>query len=98
VFPELEDARALAWNRLVEGEYEERVVAPGGRVSSSVVPELEVHVLPRERWSPGSKLEIYWRGELRPRLVGERLRAALSEARAERLAARLRELGVDPDE
>jgi Uma2 family endonuclease len=104
-FPELEDARALTWLRLAGGEYEERIVAPGGRVRSERVPELELEVLPRERWTPGYKIDIYYRGELRPRLVGERARAEQEKARAEqekaraeRLAERLRALGIGADD
>lgn len=104
VFPELEDARALTWHRLVDGQYQEQAVAPGGRVMSSAVPGLELVVLPRERWASGYKLEVYYGGELRPRLAGERERAQKEKARAEkekeradRLAERLRALGIDPD-
>lgn len=111
-FPEVDDPRALTWCRLRDGEYEEHVVGSGGIVRSEAVPGLELRVLPRERWEPGHKIELWYRGELRPRLAGERARAQEARARAdeeraradeeraraERLAAHLRELGVDPDE
>ena len=118
VFPELEDARALTWLRLVDSEYQEFAVAPGASVTSQTVPGLELRVRPRSQWTKGDKLEIFYKGELRPRLMGERERANLERERAsqeqeranqerdradqerdraERLAARLRELGLDPD-
>ena len=111
IFPELEDARALTWLRLVGSEYQEISVAPGASVTSETVPGLELRVRPRAQWSNGDKLEVFYRGELRPRLLGERERANQERDRAnqerdranqerdraERLAARLRELGLDPD-
>jgi Uma2 family endonuclease len=111
VFPEVDDARGLTWFRFVDGEYAEEVIAPGASVRSSSVPGLELQVRPRDAWEPGYKLEVLYRGELRPRLVDERARAERERARAEReraraerqkaradaLEARLRELGVDPD-
>jgi Uma2 family endonuclease len=111
VFPELDDARALTWLRLVDSEYQEFAVAPGASVISQTVPGLELRVRPKAQWTKGDKLEIYYKGEHRPRLVGERERANLERDRAnqerdranqerdraERLAARLRELGLDPD-
>ena len=105
VFPEVDDPRALTWCRLVDGEYEEHIVGPGASVRSLSVPGLKLTVLPRERWEAGYKIEIAYRGVVRPRLAGERARAEQEKARAEqekaradRLAARLRELGIDPDE
>ena len=85
VFPEVDDPRALVWYRLPEGElaYEEHVVGPGGGVRSERVPGLELRVLPRERWTPGYKVDVYYQGELRPRLLGERERAEHERARAE---------------
>lgn len=103
LFPEVGDARALIWCQLIDGEYQEHAVAPGGSVASRKVSGLELRVLPREAWKPGYKVDFYFRGELRPRLSAERARAEQEKARAEqekaraeRLAARLRELGVDP--
>lgn len=87
-FPEVDDPRALTWHRFVDGQYEEHVVAPGGRVQSWTVPGLELVVLPRDRWEPGSKLDVHFRGELRPRLAGERARAEQERARAEQEKAR----------
>ncbi|MBX3270796.1 MAG: Uma2 family endonuclease [Sandaracinaceae bacterium] len=85
-FPELEDPRALVFCRLPDGEleYEEHVVGPGGSVRSEAVPGLELRVLPREQWTAGYKLDVYFRGELRPRLLGERERAGRERERAER--------------
>lgn len=125
LFPDLDDSRALTWCRLVGDQYEEHAVAPGGRVFSESVPGLELRVLPRERWTPGYKVDVYHQGVLRPRLAGERQRAEserqraeaehqraeaerqraeaehkraeAERERAERLAARLRELGIDPE-
>ncbi|MBM4398574.1 MAG: hypothetical protein FJ087_23175 [Deltaproteobacteria bacterium] len=89
LFPDLEDPRALTWYRLVEeGRYEEQIVAPGGRVSSRAVPELELRVLPRDRWSPGYKVDIYYRGELRPRMAAVLQRAGEEKARADEEKAR----------
>lgn len=111
-FPELEDARALTFCRLVDGEYQEHVLGPGASVASASVPGLELRVLPREGWREGHKVDVYYRGQLRPRLAAERERAEQERERAEqereraeqereraeRLAARLRALGVEPDE
>ncbi len=118
IFPDLDDPRALTWCRLVDQQYEEHAIAPGGSVASRAVPGLELRVLPRDQWRAGHKLEVYYQGVHRPRLAGERERAeqARQQAeqereraqqereraqqereRAERLAARLRELGLDPD-
>jgi Uma2 family endonuclease len=97
VFPELDDARALTWLRLVDGEYVQEVIAPGASACSSTVPGLELRVRPRDGWAPGYKIDVLYRGEPRPRLAAERARAEREKARADALEARLRELGVDPD-
>lgn len=104
VFPEMDDARALTFYRLVDGQYTEQVIVPGGCAESAAVPGLSLRVLPRERWSAGYKLDVFYRGELRPRLAAERRRAEQEKQRAEqekqradRLAERLRALGVDPE-
>jgi len=139
LFPDLDDARAVSWCQLIDGRYEEHAVAPGGRVRSTSIPGLELRVLPRDQWTPGYKVEVYYQGELRPRLEGERRRAEqerrraenekqraeaekqraeaekqrasaqelranteeqranAERLRAEKLAARLRELGLDPE-
>lgn len=112
VFPDVEDARALTWFRLVDDEYVEEVIAPGASACSSMVPGLELRVRPREVWAPGYKIDVLYRGELRPRLAVERARADQAEARADQaearadqekaradaLEARVRELGLsDPD-
>jgi len=88
VFPDLDDPRALTWCRLRDGRYEEQVVVPGGRVTSETVPGLDLLVLPRERWARGHKIDFYYRGELRPRLLVERARAEEAIARAEQETAR----------
>ena len=111
VFPDAADARSLIWCRLVAGAYREQIIGPGGSVTSASVPGLELRVLPREQWRDGQKLAVYYQGEHRPgydeeraaRLVAqaearqERERADRERERSERLAAKLRELGVDPD-
>jgi len=89
-FPDADDPRTLRWFRLVDGRYEEHDVAAGGQVRSREIPELELRVLPRDQWASGQKIAVYFRGEHRPSLSGER-------ARAERLAAQLRALGIEPD-
>ena len=112
VFPDVEDPRALTWFRLVDGEYAEEVIAPGASASSSAVPGLELRVRPRDAWAPGTKIDVLYRGELRPRLAAERARADEAQARADEaqaradqaqaradaLEARLRELGIDPSD
>ena len=97
VFPDAADARSLNWCRLVDGGYQEQIIGPGGGVASEAVPGLEFRVLPREQWSDGHKLEIYFRGEHRPGPAEERTARLVAEARAEQLAAKLRELRIDPD-
>ncbi|MGE0787644.1 MAG: hypothetical protein AB7S26_18355 [Sandaracinaceae bacterium] len=82
-FPEPDDARALTFCRLVDGEYHEHVLGPGARVASASVPGLELAVLAREQWSEGHKVDVYYRGERRPRLAGERARAEQERERAE---------------
>jgi len=96
-FPEVEDPRALTWYELVDGEYLEHIVGPGGQVESRTIPGLALKVLPREEWRPGHKFDGFYRGEVRPGHAEERARAEQEKARAEALACRLRELGVDPD-
>jgi Uma2 family endonuclease len=88
VFPELEDPRALTWFRLVDGEYAEEVIAPGASGRSHTVPALELRVRPRDAWAPGYKIDVFYRGELRPRLAAERARAEHEKARAEHEKAR----------
>jgi len=83
LFPDLGDARALTWCQLVAGQYEEHIVAPGGRVSSQAVPGLELRVVPLADWTPGYKIEVFYRGEHRPRLLGERARAEQARTEAE---------------
>lgn len=90
-FPELEDPRALTWCRLSDGMYEEHAVGPGGRVASSTVPGLEFRVLPKAEWTLGYKVDVYYRGQLRPRLLGERARAEEERVRAEEERARAEE-------
>lgn len=104
VFPELSDPRSLTWCRLVDGLYEEHLVVPGGRVESMAVPGLAFGVRRREDWSPGGKLEVWYRGQRRLPLAEERARAEQEKARAEqekaraaKLADHLRSLGIDPD-
>jgi Uma2 family endonuclease len=88
VFPDVEDPRALTWFRIVGDEYVEEVIAPGASACSSMVPGLEMRVRPREEWAPGYKIDVVYRGELRPRLAVERVRAEREKARAEREKAR----------
>jgi len=83
IFPELEDARALTWFELVGDRYHERIVAPGGSIASRTVPGLELRVLPRDRWQAGYKVDVYYRGELRPRFAVERQRALDATRRAD---------------
>lgn len=97
VFPELEDSRALTWCRLEDGRYTELDVASGGRIAVRGVPGLELEVKQRAQWTDGDKIDVWYRGEHRPRLAGERARAEEERARADRLAAKLRELGLDPE-
>jgi hypothetical protein len=98
VFPDLDDPRALSWFRLVDGEYDEQVIAAGGAVTSQTVTGLELRVRPREQWAPGYKLDIYYRGELRPRLLGERARADEERARADEERIRANEERARADE
>jgi Uma2 family endonuclease len=102
VFPDVDDPRALTWFRLVDDEYAQEVIAPGASACSSMVPGLELRVRPREVWAPGHKIDVVYRGELRPRLAVERARAEQEKARAEQekaradaLEARLRQRGLD---
>jgi Uma2 family endonuclease len=88
VFPDADDPRALTWFRLVDGEYAQEVIAPGACACSLVVPGLELRVRPREVWAPGHKIDVLYRGELRPRLAVERARAEQANARAEQANAR----------
>jgi Uma2 family endonuclease len=88
VFPELDDARALSWLRLVDGEYAEEVIAPGASARSQTVPDLDLRVRPRDAWTPGYKIDVLYRGEVRPRLAAQRARAEQEKARAEQEKAR----------
>ena len=139
-FPELEDERSLRYFRLNDQRlYDERSLEPGQQIMSRTIMGLAFRVMPRDKWTPGRKVEVILDGELRPPLEGERARAeearreaeqaraeteqaqaetkrALAETkrahaereqmqaalddertRAERLAARLRAMGLDPD-
>lgn len=88
IFPDLADARSVTWFRLEGEQYERHELAPGGRVVSRSIPELELRVLPRDQWTEGDKLDIWYRGKQRPRLAVERARAEQETARAEQEAAR----------
>ena len=66
LFPDAADARSLIWCRLDNGSYHEEIIAPGGRVTSHSVPDLELRVLPKEQWQDGHKIAVYYRGEHRP--------------------------------
>jgi len=90
VFPDAKDARSLQWYRLEDGRYQEIPLSPAGEVASTSFPGLVLQVRPQAEWADGHKLKVYYQGEHRRTLKDER-------ARAERLAARLRELGLDPD-
>jgi hypothetical protein len=72
VFPDAADPRALVFFRLVDGKYQELVVSPGGVVESATVPGLAFRVRPQSEWTDGQKLDVLYRGELRPTLAGER--------------------------
>lgn len=112
VFPEGDDSRALRWFTLEGDHYREITVSAGGELHVEGVPGLVLRVRPQRDWSEGGKIDVLYRGKLRPPLVQERARAEAERARAdeeaaradeeraraERLAARLRALGIDPDE
>ncbi|GMV44353.1 MAG: hypothetical protein AMXMBFR64_60690 [Myxococcales bacterium] len=87
-YPDLDDPRALTWFRFSEGEYVAHDMGPGAKVSSEVVPGLDLLVLPRDQWSNGHKIDIYYRGQLRLRLAEVRRRAEQERARAEQERAR----------
>lgn len=82
-FPEVGDARALTFHRLVQGRYDALVVSPGATVVSNSVPGLALRVLPKALWRPGRKVEVFYRGEVRHPLDEERLRAEREHQRAE---------------
>lgn len=97
VFPEANDPRSVRWFRLVDGHYEEIMLSPGAEVASSTIDGLVLRVRPQSEWEDGRKIDIYYKGVLRPVLIAERARAEKEKARADALADKLRELGVDPD-
>jgi Uma2 family endonuclease len=98
LFPEASDSRSLRWCRLVDGLYEELNLSPGAEVASSTVGGLLFRVRPQSEWEDGRKVELFYKGERRLDLDEERERAEQERARAERLAERLREMGVEPPE
>ncbi len=104
VFPDKGDPRSLQWHRLVDGRYEEIALSEADKVESATIEGLVLRVKPQTDWEDGKKIDVCYRGEWRLRLDGERARseqrqaqAEQEKARADRLAQRLRELGVDPD-
>ncbi|MEM9191869.1 MAG: hypothetical protein AAGF12_22040 [Myxococcota bacterium] len=97
-FPEIEDPRALVLCRLVDGEYQEEIVGPGGVAKSAAIPGLAFRVLPRDRWVAGYKFDVEYQGVPRPRLAGERARADEERARADEERARADEARARADE
>lgn len=98
VFPELDDPRALQWFTLEGGRYTELTIAAEGEVAVAGVPGLTIRVRPRERWEPGRKLDIFYRGELRVPLVDAYVQIAEERARAESERFRADEAAAGADE
>lgn len=107
VFPDEDDSRSLVWFTLdSESErYHEASLSPGAEVEVAGWPGLVLRAKPSHEWERGRKLEVWFRGilqlplnEERQRAEQEQARAAREQSRSERLADKLRELGVDPDE
>ena len=92
IYPDHADKRSMSWFTIDEenGRYREITLSPGSVVEPRAIPGLEIRVRPVEDWVPGRKLELYYLGEPRRGLEEER-------ERAQRLEAKLRALGVDPD-
>jgi len=88
VFPDAKDSRSIKRFRLVNGLYEELALGPGGEVASSTVEGLVLRVRPQAEWEDGRKIDVFYRGEHRPALDGERERAEQEKARAEQEKAR----------
>ncbi len=114
VYPDAGDSRSLVWYTLDQenGRYQEVSLSPGGELEVAGVPELSLRVKPSSAWEPGRKIEVWYRGELRATLPEERKRAEEEHQRAEeehqraeeerkradRLADKLRAMGIDPNE
>lgn len=77
LYPELDDTRALRWFTLDQPSaiYREWPLPADRRYRSEAIPGLELEVLPRERWQPGRKLRLWYRGARLPAL-DEALRQA----------------------
>ena len=128
VFPDKADSRSLMWYRLNQesGRYEELSLSPGSEVAVSGVEGLVLRVKAAGQWEEGRKIEMFFRGEPRLPLRGERQRAEQERqraeqehqraeqerqraeqeheraeqerVRAERLTAKLRAMGIEPNE
>lgn len=94
------DDQPLHYYRLVSGSAEYvRVLPDGGSVyKSEAVPGLAFRTLPAEAQQPGVRVEVLFRGQRLGTYGEERQRAEQERQRAERLAEKLRSLGIDPTE
>lgn len=100
LFPEADDGRSLVWFTLDQqtGRYDEVSLSPGGAVEVAGLPGLTLRVKPVADWQPGRKIEVRFNGKLQRPLRQERQRAETERERADRLAEKLRSLGIDPEE
>ena len=73
-------------------DYPAEIRAPEGTLYG--VSAFQVHFGTRHIHTSGDQIDVLYRGELRPRLAGDRARAEREKARADALEARLRELGL----
>jgi hypothetical protein len=68
LYPEPNDARALRWFTLDQANatYREWPLPADRRYPSQAIPGLEIEVLPPERWQPGRKIRLWYRGNRLP--------------------------------
>ena len=94
IYPEPDDARAVAWHRDEERTGRYQVVPPSanGRYRSVAVPGLEIEVLPEAEWTLGRKVRVWFQGqELRDSETEARLREAAEQHAAQERAAKEQE-------
>ena len=93
------EGQPLCYYRLAPGSSEYVRVLPSaeGTFTSEAVPELAFRVLPPEQQRLGVRVEVLFRGKRLGTYAEERQKAEQERRRAEKLAQKLRELGIDPD-
>lgn len=96
-FPDVSDSRVLQLFHFENGVYQQIEPDSDGMICSKIIPDLCFRELPRDKWTSGHKIELWFRKEEIFELGKERLLRKQAEKKAMVLAEKLRAMGIDPD-